>query len=110
MLDLLALQKQFILAHLREGDRAVDFTMGNGHDTAFLSKTVGESGHVWAFDIQPAALDSAAKTLAAEGCPDNVTLIRASHHRVREFVEGPIEPECSIWAIAGRRQVPDHSA
>ena len=46
MLDLLSLQKQFILTHLREGDIAVDFTMGNGHDTEFLSKTVGESGHV----------------------------------------------------------------
>ena len=90
MLDLLALQKQFILAHLREGDKAVDFTMGNGHDTAFLSKAVGPEGHVWAFDIQPAALESSAKTLEAEGCPDNVTLICASHHRVREFVEGPI--------------------
>ena len=36
MIDLLNLHKQFILTHLREGDVAVDFTMGNGHDTAFL--------------------------------------------------------------------------
>ena len=42
MVDLLALQKQFILTHLRPGDTACDFTMGNGHDTTFLSKTVGE--------------------------------------------------------------------
>ncbi len=90
MLDLLALQKQFILNHLREGDRAVDFTMGNGHDTAFLSKAVGETGEVFAFDIQPEALESSRKTLAAEGCPENYTLICASHHRVCEFVEGPI--------------------
>lgn len=90
MLDLLELQKQFILAHLREGDTAVDFTMGNGHDTAFLSRTVGESGHVYAFDVQEAALASTAQTLADEGCPENYTLIHASHHRVREFVEGPI--------------------
>ncbi|MBR2613394.1 MAG: rRNA methyltransferase, partial [Clostridia bacterium] len=50
MIDLLDLQKHFILTHLREGDIAVDFTMGNGHDTEFLSKTVGERGHVYAFD------------------------------------------------------------
>ena len=40
MLDLLELHKRFILNHLSEGDTAVDFTMGNGYDTAFLSKTV----------------------------------------------------------------------
>ena len=52
MIDLLDLHKQFILTHLKEGDVCVDFTMGNGHDTEFLSKTVGEKGHVYAFDIQ----------------------------------------------------------
>jgi len=46
MVDLLDLQKKFILAHLGEGDCAADFTMGNGHDTQFLSMTVGERGHV----------------------------------------------------------------
>lgn len=44
MVDLLSLQKKFILPHLHEGDTAVDFTMGNGYDTVFLSKTVGEGG------------------------------------------------------------------
>ena len=44
MVDLLTLQKYFILSHLHEGDCAADFTMGNGHDTEFLSKTVGENG------------------------------------------------------------------
>ena len=56
MIDLLAEQKRFILAHLGAGDTAVDFTMGNGNDTLFLSETVGESGHVYAFDIQESAL------------------------------------------------------
>ena len=44
MIDLLELQKYFILRHLGEGDVAVDFTMGNGNDTAFLSQTVGAEG------------------------------------------------------------------
>ena len=55
MIDLLELQKHFILTHLKAGDIAVDFTMGNGHDTEFLSKTVGEQGHVFAFDVQEQA-------------------------------------------------------
>ena len=89
MIDLLELHKYFILKHLREGDGAVDFTMGNGHDTEFLSKTVGESGHVYAFDIQAAAVESTAKNLAAAGCPQNYTLINDSHHRVKEYVKTP---------------------
>ena len=40
MVDLVGLHKYFIMEHLNEGDTAVDFTMGNGHDTEFLSKTV----------------------------------------------------------------------
>ncbi len=91
MVDLLTLQKHFILSHLREGDTAVDFTMGNGHDTAFLSKTVGPAGSVTAFDIQPLALVHTEETLRAEGCPPNWRLIRASHDRAPEFVQGPIK-------------------
>ena len=89
MIDLLNLHKQFILTHLQPGDVAVDFTMGNGHDTAFLSKTVGESGRVYAFDIQAQALESTQKTLEAEGCPKNYTLIQASHHLVADYVHEP---------------------
>ena len=91
MIDLLDLHKQFILTHLKEGDVCVDFTMGNGHDTEFLSKTVGESGHVYAFDIQQSAVDSTAKNLKAAGCPDNYTLICDSHHNVKNYVKEPIK-------------------
>ena len=89
MIDLLELQKHFILTHLGEGDVAVDFTMGNGHDTEFLSKTVGESGHVYAFDIQAQAVESTRKNLAEQGCPENYTLIHDSHHKVKEYVKTP---------------------
>ncbi len=91
MIDLLALQKHFILTHLKEGDIAVDFTMGNGHDTEFLSKTVGEFGHVYAFDIQEQALASTSDRLAKSDCPDNCTLILDSHHNVKKYVDVPIK-------------------
>lgn len=90
MVDLLELQKYFIRAHLHPGDTAVDFTMGNGHDTAFLSRTVGPEGSVTAFDIQPMALVNTEITLRKEGCPDNWRLICASHHRAPEFIHTPI--------------------
>ena len=41
MVELTDLHKHFILEHLKEGEVAVDFTMGNGNDTLFLSRTVG---------------------------------------------------------------------
>ena len=91
MVDLKELHKHFILEHLGEGDTAVDFTMGNGNDTLFLSRTVGESGRVYAFDIQPLALESTERLLKNESAPENYTLICASHHRVKEFVDGPIK-------------------
>jgi hypothetical protein len=91
MTDLLTLQKSFILAHLKEGDTCADFTMGNGHDTAFLSKTVGKNGHVYAFDIQEGALISAKKTLEEEGCEENYTLILDSHHNAKNYIDKKIK-------------------
>ena len=75
MVDLKTLHKQFILEHLSEGEVAVDFTMGNGNDTLFLSKTVGKKGRVYAFDIQESALESTERLLKNEGAPENYTLI-----------------------------------
>ena len=89
MIDLLELHKYFIRNHLHPGDVAVDFTMGNGHDTEFLSITVGESGHVYAFDIQEQALASTARRLREAGCPENYTLIHDSHQYVKNYVKTP---------------------
>lgn len=91
MVDLIGLHKHFILEHIKEGDTCVDFTMGNGNDTLFLSKTVGAEGRVYAFDIQKEALISTEAHLKANGAPENYTLICASHHRVKEFVKEPIK-------------------
>lgn len=97
MVDLIETHKHFILQHLREGDIAVDFTMGNGNDTLFLSRTVGASGKVYAFDIQPEALESTRAHLEGEGAPENYTLICASHHLVRDYVKEPIK--CGMFNL-----------
>ena len=90
MVDLIALEKQFLSAHIKQGGVAVDFTMGNGHDTAWLSKAVGENGKVYAFDIQEKALESTRNTLKSENCPDNCTLICDSHSNVLDYVSEKI--------------------
>lgn len=90
MVDLIALEKAFLSAHIKVGGVVADFTMGNGHDTAFLSKAVGENGRVYAFDIQEKALESTRKTLADENCSDNCTLICDSHSNLLEYIKEPI--------------------
>ncbi len=90
MIDLLDTEKAFIAGHISPGDTVVDFTMGNGHDTLWLSRQVGETGRVYAFDIQQQALDSAAALLERENASKNYRLIKASHHLVREYVKESI--------------------
>ena len=90
MIDLLGLEKEFLSAHIKKGGVAVDFTMGNGHDTAWLSKAVGAEGKVYAFDIQEKALESTRNTLKEENCPDNCTLICDSHSNVLSYVKEKI--------------------
>jgi SAM-dependent methyltransferase len=64
---------------LNEGMQAIDATVGNGHDTLFLARQVGATGHVYGFDVQQAALDATAARLRAEGVADRASLIHAGH-------------------------------
>ena len=42
--------------YIEEGDICIDATAGNGGDTEFLCKKVGETGKVYAFDVQEMAI------------------------------------------------------
>ena len=99
MIDLLDMHKHFILSHLKEGDICADFTMGNGHDTAFLSNIVGANGKVYAFDIQEKALISTRETLKKENCPDNCVLIHDSHHNSKNYITEKIGAQYVIPTI-----------
>lgn len=76
---------QDILARLIEsGDRVIDATAGNGHDTVFLAGCVGETGEVLAFDVQQVALESAAARVADVGFSGRVRFILGSHDTMAE--------------------------
>ncbi len=90
MIDLLDMHKAFIRSHLKEGDVAADFTMGNGNDTEFLCRTVGEGGKVYAFDIQEDAVNSTRARLEGLGF-SNYTLIHDSHANLAEYIKEPIK-------------------
>ena len=70
---------------LLPGDCAIDATAGNGHDTDFLSRTVGADGRVFAFDIQPEAV-AATKARLAESDLQNVDLFQNSHADLESLV------------------------
>lgn len=71
---------------LRPGDLAVDGTAGKGRDTACLALAVGPSGHVHAFDIQPAAIASTRNLLEAAGLLDRVSLHLRSHAELADVL------------------------
>lgn len=71
---------------INEGDIAVDATVGNGHDTLFLAELVGESGHVFGFDIQDQAIKNTAEKLLENHKEKNITLYLKSHDQLRSTI------------------------
>jgi SAM-dependent methyltransferase len=71
---------------LRPGDRAVDATLGNGHDCVRLCELVGDGGRVYGFDIQPQALENTRSLLASLHMENRAELFLAGHERMAEFV------------------------
>ncbi|HZG56470.1 class I SAM-dependent methyltransferase [Paenibacillus sp.] len=79
-LSILSFAHAIVGERVRSGDVVVDATMGNGHDTLFLAGLVGDGGHVYAFDVQPAALAATQARLAAAGVPAaRYTLLLRDH-------------------------------
>jgi ubiquinone/menaquinone biosynthesis C-methylase UbiE len=66
------------------GDEVVDATAGNGHDTLELARLVGETGRVYAFDIQQAAIDQTRRRLSRHGLLERVTLQLCGHEHLLE--------------------------
>ena len=85
------LAAEILRAVLSPGDRAIDATMGNGHDTALLCSLVGLEGRVYAFDVQPAALEATRRRLAEEGLAGQAELFLLGHEHMREAVGEPVK-------------------
>lgn len=73
------------------GDTVVDATAGNGHDTLFLAELVGETGRVYAFDVQQQAVDATMKRLAEAGVQARCEVILDGHEQVANYVSKPIK-------------------
>lgn len=71
---------------LQHADRAIDATVGNGHDLAFLAARVGAAGQVIGLDVQPAALRQARSRLACAGLGRSVRLYLRGHQEMAAVV------------------------
>lgn len=71
---------------LPTGGSALDATAGNGHDTLKLAQLAGQTGKVYAFDIQAQALDATRNRLERHGATKQVQLIHAPHQQLADFV------------------------
>lgn len=76
---------------LYPGAVAVDATMGNGQDTLWLCERVGESGRVYAFDVQPEAVERTRQRLESAGVLDRATLFCKGHQHMAEVVPEPVD-------------------
>lgn len=74
-----------------DGARVVDATMGNGHDTQWLCELVGESGRVYAFDVQPEAVRRTEERLTEADLISRTRLFCAGHERMAELVPEPVD-------------------
>lgn len=77
----------FMKEYINEGDLCIDATAGNGNDTEFLCRMVGESGKVYAFDIQEAAIENTRKRLEEQKLSERAELILDGHEKMAEYVK-----------------------
>lgn len=83
---LTAVAQQAVAMVLHDGARAIDATMGNGHDTSFLAGRVAPTGRVIAFDIQPAAVAATRQRVSQAGLMENVDLRRVGHQHLASCI------------------------
>ncbi|WP_416151861.1 tRNA (mnm(5)s(2)U34)-methyltransferase [Salipaludibacillus sp. HK11] len=65
---------------------AIDATAGNGHDTEFLAKLVGDNGTVYSFDIQDQAINATRDRLEITNLEKQVHLIQDGHEKLETYL------------------------
>lgn len=83
--------RKVISESVNDGDICIDATAGRGNDTLLLTQLVGDSGHVTAFDIQQAAIDSTRALLEQNGVSHRADVLLKSHSEMDSlFEEGAV--------------------
>jgi len=82
---------QYIERFVEPGDIVIDATAGNGNDTVFLAKLVGEKGRVFAFDIQKIAIEKTREKLTTLGLMDRVELVNDGHENLDKYINSNVK-------------------
>lgn len=85
-ISLTEMAHQLIEEQLVADANVIDATVGNGHDTLFLARAVGQKGRVFGFDIQPQALLNTWQRLQQHNLEKQVSLIQASHADMQHYI------------------------
>ncbi|MBP3949830.1 tRNA (mnm(5)s(2)U34)-methyltransferase [Bacillus suaedae] len=85
LLGILPFARFLLEQALKPGDIAIDCTIGKGNDTVFLANLVGETGHVYGFDIQKEAISFTTERLLKHQIND-VSLYQLGHENVGAIV------------------------
>ncbi len=78
---------RLLQSHIAENDSCVDATAGNGRDTEFLCRRVGNGGKVYAFDIQREALKHTRQRLSDAGLLERAVLIEDGHEHMADYIK-----------------------
>ncbi len=93
-LNTVTLAHTFLKQFVKEGDICIDATAGRGRDTELLCELAGETGHVFAFDVQPSAVQQTTERLAVRQFSSRATVLLDCHSHMEHYAE----PE-SVHAI-----------
>lgn len=86
-LNTLGLAHKFIAEHVSPSDICIDATAGNGGDTEFLCRLVGDSGKVIAIDIQERAVLKTKARLHEKGLYHIAEVLFDSHSNIKNYAE-----------------------
>lgn len=89
----------FLKNSIQSGDIVVDATMGNGFDTLFLGSLVGETGHVYAFDIQQQALLNTKQLVANSDVHCHYHLILDGHQMIQNYIPQHVQVGGAIFNL-----------
>ena len=95
---------------IRPGDRVIDATLGNGHDTCMLAELVGEQGRVYGFDIQEDAVARTREALREKDLLAWCELHAVGHEHVADYVTEPVRAAVFNlgWLPGGDKTVTTH--
>ena len=71
--------RQFLAPALQQARCVLDATAGNGNDTLFLCQQTPPECRVFAFDVQPAAIQGASGRITQQGFGEKVCWIHDDH-------------------------------